>query len=79
MTEVRIENLSISRGPRTVVQNVTLAFNPGQLVGLIGPNGAGKTTLMRAALGLLPHTGTSTLAALPPRERARIAAWLPQT
>ncbi|NND18100.1 MAG: ABC transporter ATP-binding protein [Silicimonas sp.] len=79
MTEVRIENLSVSRGPRTVVQNVTLTFKPGQLVGLIGPNGAGKTTLMRAALGLLPHTGTSTLAALPPRERARIAAWLPQT
>jgi len=50
----------------------------GEFVGLIGPNGAGKTTLMRAALGLLPHGGHSSLAALPPAARGRAAAWMPQ-
>lgn len=79
MTGVRIENLTVRRGPRTVVRGVSLGFEPGQLVGLIGPNGAGKTTLLRATLGLLPHDGTSTLAILSPRDRARTAAWLPQT
>ncbi|NEU34276.1 ATP-binding cassette domain-containing protein, partial [bacterium LRH843] len=47
-------------------------------VGLIGPNGAGKTTLMRAALGLVPHNGVSSLANMPARQRARHAAWMPQ-
>ncbi|MEM9130060.1 MAG: ABC transporter ATP-binding protein [Pseudomonadota bacterium] len=50
----------------------------GEFIGLIGPNGAGKTTLMRAALGLLPFTGTSSLASMPDSDRARQAAWMPQ-
>jgi len=50
----------------------------GEFIGLIGPNGAGKTTLMRAALGLLPHDGKSSLATLPPAQRGRAAAWMPQ-
>jgi iron complex transport system ATP-binding protein len=33
---------------------------------------------MRAALDLIPHSGHSSLAAMPPRERARSAAWMPQ-
>jgi iron complex transport system ATP-binding protein len=51
----------------------------GRVRGLIGPNGAGKTTLLRAALGLLPASGTSSLAALPADQRARAAAFLPQS
>jgi iron complex transport system ATP-binding protein len=62
-----------------VVDAATLLVSGGELVGLIGPNGAGKTTLMRGALGLLPHDGRSSLTDLPPAERARHAAWLPQS
>src|SRR5690606_21083096 len=51
----------------------------GELVGLVGPNGAGKTSLMRAALGLIPATGRSTVAELSPSRRAQLAAWLPQS
>jgi iron complex transport system ATP-binding protein len=75
---IRIENLSVRRGQTAVLEQITLALEPGELVGLIGPNGAGKTTLMRAALGLLPFEGGSSLALLPERDRARMAAWLPQ-
>jgi branched-chain amino acid transport system ATP-binding protein len=35
----------------TAIQGITLAVNPGQLVGIIGTNGAGKTTLLRAISG----------------------------
>ena len=70
--------MTVRRGTHDVVDGVSLSLEPGKLVGLIGPNGAGKTTLMRAALGLLPFEGASSLAALPARDRARQAAWLPQ-
>ena len=73
-----VDHLTVRRGQCPVVDGVTLAVEPGEFVGLIGPNGAGKTTLMRAALGLLPAEGTSSLAALAPAARAKAAAWLPQ-
>jgi len=73
-----LHDLTVRRGLCPVVDGVSLTVAPGEFVGLIGPNGAGKTTLMRAALGLLPFQGRSTLAALPPAARARAAAWLPQ-
>lgn len=74
-----IENLSVRRGPRLTVDHASLSAGPGEFIGLIGPNGAGKTSLMRAALGLIPATGQSSLATLPPARRALAAAWLPQT
>ena len=74
-----LENLTVRRGECPVVDDVTARIGQGECVGLIGPNGAGKTTLMRAALGLLPFEGTSSLAALAAQERARSVAWLPQT
>jgi iron complex transport system ATP-binding protein len=73
-----LDKLSVFRGDCPVVDNVTLALEPGDFLGLIGPNGAGKTTLMRAALGILEHKGSSSLAALSQSDRAKQAAWLPQ-
>ncbi len=78
MTLLSLENLTVRRGDCPVVDRVTLSIGPGEVVGLIGPNGAGKTSLLRGALGLLPHEGRSSLAALPPAARARAAAFLPQ-
>lgn len=78
MTGFLVEHLTVVRSGTRVLDDITLSFSPGELVGLIGPNGAGKTTLLRAALGLLPFEGFASLASLEERERARIAAWLPQ-
>jgi iron complex transport system ATP-binding protein len=78
MTRVDMQSITVRRDGHPVVQNVSLSLTPGSLVGLIGPNGAGKTSLMRAALGLLPFEGSSSLTELGPRDRARTAAWLPQ-
>ncbi|MFR2032199.1 MAG: ATP-binding cassette domain-containing protein [Collinsella sp.] len=38
---------------RFSLRDVTLAVEPGQIVGFVGANGAGKTTTIRAALGLI--------------------------
>jgi iron complex transport system ATP-binding protein len=72
-------DLTVLRGECPVVDHVSFTVEPGECIGLIGPNGAGKTTMMRAALGLLPAQGTSSLAALPAHGRARHVAWMPQT
>ncbi len=78
MSGLSVKGLRVRRGRRIVLDGVSLAVTPGECVGLIGPNGAGKTTLMRAALGLLPHEGTTSLSTLPAHVRAKSAAWLPQ-
>jgi iron complex transport system ATP-binding protein len=78
MTLLSLDRLTVKRGTCPVVDSATLRIEAGELVGLIGPNGAGKTTLMRGALGLLPHTGTSSLTEMTALARARHAAWLPQ-
>ncbi|SIT03855.1 iron complex transport system ATP-binding protein [Roseivivax lentus] len=78
MSALTLRGLTVRRGACPVVDAVDLSVAPGEVVGLLGPNGAGKTTLMRGALGLIAADGVSSLAALPPRARARAAAWLPQ-
>ena len=78
MTLLTLNNLSVRRGQCPVLENVSLEINKHELVGLVGPNGAGKTTLLKAALGLIEHTGNSSLAKLPLNERSSTAAWMPQ-
>lgn len=82
--QLKLEQVSVVRGERQLLRDVTLTLAPGELLALVGPNGAGKTTLLRALLGLakatsgrvlLDHTEVSSL---PARERAARIAWLPQ-
>ena len=50
------------RGGPPVLEDVTLAVEPGEFVGIAGPNGGGKTTLLRLALGLeRPSSGVVRL------------------
>jgi ABC-2 type transport system ATP-binding protein len=50
---------------RPVLDDVTLAVEPGTVVHLSGPNGAGKTTLLRIAVGLIrPDRGRVRLGGL---------------
>ena len=47
---------------RTVVSDVSLTVESGEVVGLLGPNGAGKTTCFYMILGLVPiDAGSVTL------------------
>ena len=49
---VQVENLTVIRGGRPVVRELSVAVPRGQVVGLLGPSGSGKTTLMRALVGV---------------------------
>jgi iron complex transport system ATP-binding protein len=79
VTLLSVQDLTVIRGGCPVVDRVSFTVEATEIVGLIGSNGAGKTSLMRGVLGLLPARGQSDLARLPPRDRARRAAWMPQS
>jgi iron complex transport system ATP-binding protein len=75
--------LSVRLNGVRIVDDAGFIVNAGEFAVLVGPNGAGKTTLMRAIAGLIPgegmvNVGGRPLAAIAPRERARIFAYLPQ-
>ena len=55
------KNITKQYGKKTALEDVSVAFEPGQIVGLFGENGAGKTTLMKCILGLTRCRGTVTL------------------
>jgi lipopolysaccharide export system ATP-binding protein len=55
---LRAENLVKRYMTRTVVNNVSVHVNQGEIVGLLGPNGAGKTTTFYMIVGLIkPNEG----------------------
>lgn len=50
---LELKGISRRVSDRFSLLDVTLAVEPGQIVGFVGANGAGKTTTIRAALGLI--------------------------
>ena len=54
MDKLRTEHLVKKYGKRTVVDDVSIELEQGEIVGLLGPNGAGKTTTFYMTTGLVP-------------------------
>lgn len=52
-SDLVVQNLTIDRGGRQVLQGVGFTVAPGTALIVRGPNGSGKTTLLRALAGLL--------------------------
>src|SRR5690606_11282586 len=72
-------------GKRTVVQDVSLSVDSGEVVGLLGPNGAGKTTSFYMIVGIVPtdsgriEIDGNQITAMPMHKRARLGlSYLPQ-
>jgi branched-chain amino acid transport system ATP-binding protein len=59
---LHIRGVSVARGARVVVDEVTIDVPPGEVTALLGPNGAGKSSLVLALGGVLrPTAGTVAL------------------
>src|SRR5688500_17111918 len=83
--ELRAEGLRKRYRSRTVVKDVSLEVNSGEVIGLLGPNGAGKTTCFYMMVGLVTMDGGELyldgerLTHLPIHVRARRGlSYLPQ-
>lgn len=50
---IKIESLTLQRGPLRLLENANLTLHPGQKVGLLGTNGAGKSSLFALMRGEL--------------------------
>lgn len=82
---LRAENLIKRYGGRTVVKEVSINVNRGEIVGLLGPNGAGKTTTFYMVVGFVkPESGNvfldqENITPLPMYKRAQKGVgYLPQ-
>lgn len=49
---IRLENITISFGSRTLIADASAHFKAGEMVALLGRNGTGKSTLLRTIVGL---------------------------
>ena len=77
-TIIAVKNLQVHRQNRLVLDGITFALLPGQVLGIIGPNGSGKTTTLSCIEGLLrPSAGTVRVFSLDPwTQRRRVACQL---
>jgi lipopolysaccharide export system ATP-binding protein len=82
---LQTENLIKKYKSRTVVNQVSVNVNQGEIVGLLGPNGAGKTTTFYMTVGLIkPNSGkifldNKDITKVPMYKRAKLGiSYLPQ-
>ena len=61
---IRLQNLTLQRGPQRLLEDAELTLHAGHKAGLVGANGAGKSTLFALLLGeLTPDSGDCLLPA----------------
>ena len=75
---ISLKNISLRRGTRVLLDQVSVTLNPGEKAGLVGRNGAGKSTLFALLNGSLHEDGGEFF--IPPQWRlAQVAQHMPET
>ena len=71
---VDVKGVSVRRGETVLLNDVSLAVRPKEIITVVGPNGAGKSTLLRTAMGLIkPDRGSIR------RKAGLVIGYVPQT
>lgn len=72
-TLISVDGLKKSYSGKTILNNINLTVEAGQILGLVGANGAGKTTCLQALLGLINYEGDINVAGFnPQKQRAQM-------
>ena len=79
---ISIHGVSKLFGRRAALDDVSLTFEPGEVILLLGANGAGKSTLLRCLLGITDFEGTIRVNRLDPIKNGRdvraLIGYMPQ-
>jgi len=84
MTEIVAKSVTVRRGSRVILDNISISATKREFIALIGANGAGKSTLLSVLAGLLvPDSGAVEIDNVPianvsAAKLARFRAYLPQ-
>lgn len=84
MSGLIADRVVVTRGGRTILNEVSVQVEPGSFLSIVGPNGSGKSSLLRALAGVWPLTsgsiqiGARPLHELRRRELAQTVAFVPQ-
>jgi len=84
MPELRVEQLDAGFGGTAFVRGASFSVAEGEVLAVVGPNGSGKSTMLQALMGVArvfggrAAIGETNLLTLPPRERAKWVAGVPQ-
>ena len=84
MTLLAAENVTVARGGKIILRDVSLQAHGGEFLAVLGPNGAGKSTLLKVLAGLMKPSsgevllGPKKLSAYSLRQLAALRAYLPQ-
>jgi len=54
---LRAQGLTVQRGKKVILRDLSLTLHQGEVTALVGKNGVGKTTLLRTLVGLQPTVG----------------------
>ncbi|WP_303291291.1 ABC transporter ATP-binding protein [Marinobacter sp. SS5-14b] len=79
-----VRELAVHISSTAILQNISLAFNEGQVTALLGHNGSGKSTLLKSLARQIPACAGEvrlegkTAKSLGARAFARIVGYLPQ-
>ncbi len=80
-TVLEVKDLTVKIGNKTILEDINITVNKGEIVAILGPNGGGKTTLIRTCLGFIkPYKGSIKLLRKTPKEAIKTGkiGYLPQ-
>ncbi|TFF90181.1 MAG: ABC transporter ATP-binding protein, partial [Promethearchaeota archaeon] len=73
---IKVKNLTISFGKRTIIDKASFDIQRGSIVGIIGESGAGKSTTVKAILGELKYQGKITIMGIDAKKTKQIAPFM---
>lgn len=78
---IEIRSLSVVIEDNTILEDINIKIEKGEIVAIVGPNGGGKTTLIRTVLGFIkPTSGEIYIDGMPPTQYLKTGklGYLPQ-